>query len=276
MQIIDAHQHFWIYDPDRDSWINNSMSVLKEDYLPVVLNKIINELEISGTVAVQASQSLQETKFLLSLADTFDFIKGVVGWVDLQSPNLEQDLSEFKTSNKLKGFRHILQSEKDRSFMLRNEFIKGIRTLGKYGYTYDILIYKDQLKYIGQFVSDCDDQKFVLDHLAKPDIRKKEITSWKNDMLELKKVKNLYCKLSGFVTEADWNNWNQQDFKDYFDIIVDVFGLDRIMFGSDWPVCLLAANYKDVLFILKEYFSSFSRDEQQKIFASNAITFYNL
>lgn len=276
MQIIDAHQHFWVYDPDRDSWINDSMSVLKKDYLPEDLNKIINELEISGTVAIQASQSIRETEFLLSLADKFDFIKGVVGWVDIQSPSLEQHLSQFKSNEKLKGFRHILQSEKDRSFMLRYEFINGIKTLGKYGYTYDILIFKDQLKYIGQFVSTCDEQKFVLDHLAKPDIQKKDIMTWKNEMLELKKLPNLYCKLSGFVTEADWNNWNQQDFKDYFDIVVDVFGMNRIMFGSDWPVCLCAATYKDVLFILKEYFASFSKDEQQKIFASNAITFYNL
>jgi L-fuconolactonase len=276
MQIIDAHQHFWIYDQDRDSWINDSMSVLRKDYLPEHLNKIINELEINGTVAIQASQSIQETEFLLSLADKFDFIKGVVGWVDIQSPLLKQQLSQFENNKKLKGFRHILQSEKDRGFMLRNEFIKGIQILGEFDYTYDILIYKDQLNYINQFVSKCDEQKFVIDHLAKPDIRNKDIMTWKKEMLVLKKIQNLYCKLSGFVTEADWNNWNQHDFKDYFDIIVEVFGMDRIMFGSDWPVCLLAATYKDVLFILKEYFSSFSINEQQKIFASNAITFYNL
>ena len=276
MQIIDAHQHFWIYDPIRDSWIDNSMSVLKQDYLPEDLNTIIKEVGVNGTIAVQASQSRQETEFLLSLANKFNFIKGVVGWVDLQSPQLEEEISAYKTNKKLKGFRHILQGEKDRSFMLRQEFIRGIRLLEKYGYTYDILIYKDQLKYIPQFLGGFKQQRFVLDHLAKPDIKNKEIMEWKKEIQKLKEFTNLYCKISGFVTEADWKNWKPQDFKDYFDVIVDVFGIDRILFGSDWPVCLLAANYKEVLQILKDYFSNYSKDEQQKFFASNAISFYNL
>ena len=276
MQIIDAHQHFWIYDPIRDSWIDNSMSVLKQDYLPEDLNTIINDVGVKGTIAVQASQSRQETEFLLSLAGKFNFIKGVVGWLDLQSSQLEEELLTFKSNTKLKGFRHILQGEKDRSFMLQHEFIRGIRMLEKYGYTYDILIYKDQLKYIPQFLADFKQQRFVLDHLAKPDIKNKEIMEWKKEILKLKPFTNLYCKISGFVTEADWKNWKPQDFKVYFDVIVDVFGIDRILFGSDWPVCLLAANYKEVLQILKDYFSNYSKDEQQKVFASNAISFYNL
>jgi Predicted metal-dependent hydrolase of the TIM-barrel fold len=276
MQIIDAHQHFWIYDPERDSWIDNSMSALKKDYLPEELNETLNEIGIQGTVAVQASQSKQETEFLLSLANKFDFIKGVVGWVDLQSSHLEEELLAYKSNKKLKGFRHILQGEKDRSFMLREPFIKGIHMLEKYGYTYDILIYKDQLKYIPQFVAECKEQRFILDHLAKPDIKNKEIMEWKKDMLQLKGITNLYCKVSGFVTEADWYNWKPKDFKDYFDVVVEVFGIDRIVFGSDWPVCLLAASYQQVLQILKDYFSTFSKEEQQKVFASNAISFYNL
>ena len=276
MDKIDAHQHFWIYDPIRDSWIDNSMSVLKQNYLPEDLNSIIYDLGINGTIVVQASQSKQETEFLLLQADKFDFIKGVVGWVDLQSSKLDEELSTYKNNKKLKGFRHILQAEKDRSFMLQDKFIKGIRMLEKYGYTYDILIYKDQLKYIRKFISAYNDQRFVLDHLAKPDIKNKEIMEWKKDMLKLREFPNLYCKLSGFVTEADWHDWKPQDFKDYFDIVVDVFGIDRILFGSDWPVCLLAASYKQVLQILKDYFSGYSKDEQQKIFGSNAISFYNL
>lgn len=276
MEIIDAHHHFWIYDTQRDSWINDSMSVLKNDFLPEDLLPVINELGISGTIAVQADQSIEETEFLLSLAGKFDFIKGVVGWIDLQSTELEEQLISYKSNKMLKGFRHILQSEKERSFMLRNEFIKGVRLLEKYGYTYDILIYKDQLKFIPEFLSECNNQRFVLDHLAKPDIKNKEIIEWKKDMMQLKNKPNLYCKLSGFVTEADWKNWKPKDFKDYFDIVIDVFGTDRILFGSDWPVCLLAASYKEVFQIVKDYFSSYSKEEQQKVFASNAISFYNL
>jgi L-fuconolactonase len=276
MQVIDAHQHFWNYDPVRDAWIGNDMSVLKKDYLPQDLSRILTENNINGTVVVQASQTLEETRFLLSLSAEYEFIKGIVGWVDIRSDDLKQQLTEFKTNKKLKGFRHILQAETDRTFMLHPEFLKGLRLLFEYGYTYDILIYKDQLKYLPALVSKFPDQKFLLDHMAKPDIKMKDLKEWQRDLQPLKQFPNLYCKLSGLVTEADWKKWKMEDFKDYLDVAIDVFGINRVMFGSDWPVCLLAATYKDVLNICKEYFSGFSKEEQEKVFSSNAITFYNL
>jgi L-fuconolactonase len=276
MQRIDAHQHFWNFDPVRDSWITNEMSVIKKDFLPQRLQPILGENGFDGCVVVQVDQSENETKFLLDLQTKNDFIKGVIGWVDLQSENIEQRLAYYKHFKKLKGFRHILQGEKDRAYMLKPEFTRGINALTQFNYTYDILIFPDQLQYIKKFVESFPKQKFVIDHLAKPYIKDKKTDGWKEGIQQLAQYKNVYCKISGMVTEADWQSWEENDFVPYIDVVVNAFGTDRIMFGSDWPVCLLAAEYNEVVNIVKNYFSFFTQNEQDKFFGQNAIRFYNL
>lgn len=273
---IDAHQHFWKFDPVRDSWITDDMAVIKKDFLPGDFQLVLGKNGFAGSVVVQADQSEAENEFLLNHSSHYDFIKGVVGWVDLQAEGLEERLSFYSTFKKMKGFRHVLQSEVDRQLMLRRPFMNGIDKLEKFEFTYDILIFADQLKYIAEFVSSFPNQKFVIDHVAKPEIRNRKIEEWGKEIREVARRENVYCKISGMVTEADWKNWREEDMIPYLDVIVQAFGTKRIMYGSDWPVCLVAASYENVLSIVREYFSSFSQDEQRLFFGGNAIHFYNL
>ncbi|MEO6329201.1 MAG: amidohydrolase family protein, partial [Ginsengibacter sp.] len=252
------------------------MGVIKKDFLPHDLKPLLQQNNFDGCVAVQADQSEEETMLLIELAKKNDFIKGVVGWVDLKADDIEKKLEHYRTYEAIKGFRHVLQGEKDRKFMLSPQFKNGIGLLQKNNFTYDILIYPDQLKYTKEFVAAFPEQKFVIDHLAKPDIRNGNSDEWKADILALAMFKNVYCKISGMVTEAHWNKWKQNDFVPYIDTVVKAFGPDRLMFGSDWPACLVAASYKNVVKIVSDYFSSFSKTEQGKIFGENAIQFYNL
>jgi L-fuconolactonase len=212
----------------------------------------------------------------LKNADENDFIKGVVGWVDLQHEQVESKLAWYQAFKKMKGFRHVLQGETDRALMLKPEFKRGIELLAKYGFTYDILIFPDQLKYAAELVAAFPDQRFVIDHIAKPQIKDGEIKEWQKDITAIAKFENVYCKISGMVTEADWRKWKQKDFKPYLDTVVECFGTKRIMYGSDWPVCLVAATYDDMLSIVKNYFATFSVNEQQLFFGGNAVRFYNL
>lgn len=273
---IDAHQHFWKFDPVRDSWINETMTVIQRDFLSGDLQPLLQQNNLGGCVVVQSDQTEKENEFQLANAAGFDFIKGVVGWVDLQHDGIEDQLAYYSGFKKMKGFRHILQGEADRALMLQPAFMNGIRKLQKFGFTYDILIFPDQLKYAAQLVDAFPDQKFVLDHIAKPNIKDKDIDEWKKDIAALAGYENLYCKISGMVTEADWKNWKKVDFYPYMDVIIDTFGINRIMFGSDWPVCLVAASYAQTLEIVSGYFESFSADEKEKIFGLNAVQFYNL
>ena len=275
-QRIDAHQHFWNFDPVRDSWINDEMAIIQRDFTPEDLQTQLKENNLDGSVLVQCDQSEKENEFLLNHANNFDFIKGVVGWVDLQSDDVEDRLAYYHSFNKMKGFRHILQGESERAMMLRPAFMKGISKLKNFDFTYDILIYPDQIQYIGEFVKAFPDQKFVIDHIAKPNIKEKNIVEWKKGMEALAEYPNLYCKISGMVTEADWKNRGKDDCKPYMDVIVSSFGTKRIMFGSDWPVCLVAASYQQTMEIVSNYFSSFTETEQQYFFGLNAINFYNL
>jgi L-fuconolactonase len=213
---------------------------------------------------------------LLNLADKNDFIKGVVGWVDLQSTSVEERLAYFQSFVKLKGFRHLVQDEKDRAMMLRPEFARGIKALKKFDFAYDILIFPDQLAYARKFIELFPEQRFVIDHLAKPYIKEKKINEWREEIIHVAKFKNTHCKISGMVTEADWSGWLEEDFSPYLDVVVNAFGTERIMFGSDWPVCLLAGDYDDIVNIAKNYFLSYSQDERDKIFGLNATKFYNL
>lgn len=276
MKRIDSHQHFWNFDPVRDSWVNDDMKVIQKDFLPQNLEPLLQQNNFDGCVAVQSHQSEAENDFHLQNAENFDFIKGVVGWVDLQAVNIEERLQYYSWFKKMKGFRHVLQSELQRDLMLQPAFMNGIKLLKRHNFTYDILIFADQLKYMPLFVSSFPDQLFVIDHLAKPAIKEKEINDWKKDIEALAKLENVYCKISGMVTEANWKSWQKEDFKPYMDVVVEAFGTNRIMFGSDWPVCLIAASYNEAVDIAENYFSPFSKDEQHKFFALNAAHFYNL
>ena len=274
---IDAHQHFWKFDPIRDTWIEPHMAVIQRDFMPDDLWPVLQEVGIDGCVLVQVDQSEDENDFLLENAARYDFIKGVVGWVDLWDPNVEQRLAHYRKFPKMKGYRHVLQGEKDRALMLNPNFKRGIGFLKQFGYTYDILIYPDQLGYTKDFVAAFPDQPFVLDHIAKPHIKDRYITDeWKDAMHAVAAYPNVYCKISGMVTEADWKYWKPEHFRVYIDTVVEAFGTDRILYGSDWPVCLLAASYQQTLSIVQDYFSSFSAEEQAAFFGGNAIKFYNL
>jgi L-fuconolactonase len=276
MPKIDAHQHFWIFDPVRDSWINDEMSVIQRDFLPGDLEPVLQANGIDGCVAVQADQSEIQNDFLLGLADYNPFIKGVVGWVDLRAGNIEERLEYYSAFDAMKGFRHVLQGEEDRALMLKPAFKSGISKLSKYGFTYDILIFPDQLQYVSEFVSAFPDTKFVIDHIAKPYIKDKKIDDWAADMRKVAQHENLCCKVSGMVTEADWKNHKPADFIPCMDVVFEAFGADRLMFGSDWPVCQVAANYTEMKSIVEQYTIALSATEQANFWGDNAIKFYNL
>ncbi len=274
---IDSHQHFWKFDPIRDAWITPEMSAIQRDFLPADLQPLLETAGIDGCISVQVDQSEDDNEFMLEQADHYDFIKGIVGWVNLRDPQVEQRLAHYKTYPKVKGFRHVLQSEHDRAFMLNPNFKRGISLLESFGYTYDILIYPDQLGYARDFVAAFPNQPFVLDHIAKPHIKDRYITDeWRAAIRAVAAHENLSCKISGMVTEADWASWKPEHFRVYLDTIVEAFGTNRILFGSDWPVCLVAASYQQVLQIVQDYFSTFSTDEQAAFFGGNATKFYKL
>ncbi|MDX2194823.1 MAG: amidohydrolase family protein [Cytophagales bacterium] len=277
---IDTHVHFWKYDsqnPDFD-WINDRMHVIKKSYLPDDFQKHALSTDIYGNhiindcIAVQAAESWHETLFLLDLAATYDFVKGVVGWIDIKDVNKLGTLTSHK---KLKGFRHIIQA-KNYGYMSSDEFRYFISKLSTYSYTYDLLLHPHQLHEALELVLQFPSQKFVIDHLAKPDIRSGDVQDWKNHISEFKHCPHVYAKLSGLVTEAYWHSWKDTDFDIVLDTALSVFGTDRLMYGSDWPVCLLAAEYAQVVHIIKKYISKMSDDEQYKIMYGNAINFYHV
>ena len=272
---IDTHNHFWKYDPIRDSWIDDSMTAIRRDFLPQDFFPILQKNRVDACIAVQADQSEQETTFLLELAEKNSFIKGVVGWVDLFADNVEERLAFFTSHPKLKGIRHIVQAEPN-DFVLRKGFQNGIAHLNKFDLIYDILIYPSQIANSTKLVEKFPDQIFVLDHIAKPDIRNKQITQWKEDIIALANYENVFCKVSGVVTEASWNDWQHEDFEPYLDVILNAFGIERIMFGSDWPVCLLAAKYDEVIGIVERYLEQLSKDEKNKIMGLNALQVYGI
>ncbi|MBC8054810.1 MAG: amidohydrolase family protein [Sphingobacteriaceae bacterium] len=276
MNRIDSHQHFWRFDPVRDSWINDEMKNIQRDFLPEDLEPVLKENNMDGCVAVQADQSEEQNAFLLELAAANFFIKGIVGWVDLRAENINESLEFYKGYDKMKGFRHVLQGEEDRSLMLRDEFKRGISLLEGYGFTYDILIYPDQLKYTEEFVTAFPNQRFVIDHIAKPNIKDQKIDDWAKDIKAVAGHYNVCCKVSGMVTEADWKNWKAKDFTPYLDTIFEAFGSQRIMYGSDWPVCEVAGGYSKMIGLVKDYTSQLSQDEQAQFWGQNAINFYNL
>ena len=273
--LIDSHIHFWNYDKVRDAWITEEMQVLQKNYLPQILQPVIQRADVDGVIAVQADQSEAETNFLLRLSQNNSFIKGVVGWIDLSSDRVEERLAYYQQFPQIKGWRHIVQAEPD-NFMLGDKFQKGISLLQKYNYTYDILSYPHQIKTAIELVRTFPNQKFVLDHCAKPIIKEKNIGDWKNQMQTISENKNVYCKLSGLLTEAKWNQWQPEDFFPYFEIVFEAFGTERILFGSDWPVILLSGEYRQWKNLVEFYLQKFSTSEQQNVMGNNAIKFYNL
>jgi L-fuconolactonase len=274
--IIDAHHHLWKFSEEDYGWISDTMSLLKKDYLPADIEKELNGAGVSGTVVVQARQSLEETRWLLDLAGKHPFIKGVVGWVELISDRLEEQLDEFTPHSGLVGVRNVIQDEPDDDYMLRPAFMEGIEKLGKYGLTYDFLIFPKHLESAAELARSFPEQKFVLDHLAKPHIKEGILEPWREDIESLAAQPNAWCKVSGMVTEADWKNWNHEDFMPYLDIVVKAFSVDRLMLGSDWPVCLLAGDYREVMNIPVRYMDELDPLSREKVLRKNCIDFYEL
>jgi L-fuconolactonase len=273
---IDSHQHFWRYNTAEYGWISNDMEILQKNYLPDQLQAELSSIGFDGSIVVQARQSLEETQWILDLAEQNNFIKGVVGWVDLRSPRVEEQLFQFSRHPKLVGVRHVIHDEADDNFMLRNNFLEGIALLKKFGLTYDILVFPKHLPNTIQFVSHFPDQVFVLDHIAKPFIRDKKVSPWKEDIERLARFKNVYCKLSGIVTEANVNNWKQEDLIPYLDIVFAAFNANRLMIGSDWPVCRVAGTYKTIMNVILSYIGSFPDEDKNKILGENAAQAYRL
>jgi len=274
--IIDSHQHFWHYDSVKHSWIDDEMAAIRRDFTPSDLAAVFKENGIDGCVAVQADQTETETAFLIDLAHTYDFIKGIVGWVDLRNAAIERVLEQYSTEKKIKGFRHVVQGEADHNFVLRPAFLHGISALEKFDFTYDILIFPHQLGAALEFVRRFPNQKFVIDHLAKPYIKDGFFDGWASQMKAIAKHENVLCKISGMITEADYNAWNKAQLKPYIDLVFDAFGTNRLMYGSDWPVCLVAGSYKQVKDIVLDYIADLSSEEQKNIMGHNAVQFYNL
>lgn len=276
VSIVDSHQHFWKFDPVRDKWITENMAVLRKDFLPDDLKPIFNMVLVDGCVAVQADESEDENNFLLGLAEQNPFIKGIVGWLDFMAEDLSERLQYYSQFTTIKGWRYILQGNPKRDLMLTDRFVKNIERLGQYNYTYDILIFPDQLKHAVELVAQFPQQKFVLDHLGKPDLKEEYFSNWTSELEALAQYSNVYCKVSGMVTEADWYNWSNANYQYVLDVVTKAFGTDRLMFGSDWPVCQLATVYTNVKNIVDQYYASFPEEDRVKILGANAIQFYGL
>jgi L-fuconolactonase len=273
--VIDSHVHFWKYDKKTYDWIDNTMKTLQQDYLPEHLSLVSKRNNVDGVVAVQATQTEMETHFLVELAKTHPLIRGVVGWIDLQAGNITERLQYFSQYPIIKGYRHVVQGE-PLDFLARENFRRGVAALKAYNYTYDILIFHNQLLPAIDFVRAFPDMPLVIDHCAKPDIRHKNIEEWKTHMKEIAKFPNVSCKLSGLFTEASWKEWSAADFYPYLDVVFEAFGPDRLLFGSDWPVMLLSGIYVQWKSLLEKYMESYSPEDREKVFGLNAIQFYNL
>lgn len=272
---IDSHQHFWKYDPQTHAWITPEMARIRKDFLPDDLLPVLQANGMDGCVVVQVDQSEVETNYLLELADHYSFIKGVVGWVDFRKDSLPDRLQYYSKFEKLKGFRHIVQAEPE-DFLRNPDFIAGVRQLENLNYTYDLLIYPNQLEAAIYFVSQLPGVTFVLDHLAKPYIARQEIDPWAAAIRKLASFPNVHCKVSGMVTEASWTDWNHADFIPYLDVIFSTFGPNRLLYGSDWPVCLLAADYASVKNLLVAYMKNHREEDKGAVFGNTASHVYRL
>jgi L-fuconolactonase len=273
---IDAHHHLWRYSPQEYGWIDESISLLQRDFLPKDLTAVMASAGVDGAVAVQARQTMEETRWLLDLADECSAIRGVVGWAPIAGEDFPGVMEEFEHRPKLKGLRHVIQGEKDENYILREDFNSGIRSMLGSGLVYDILIFERHLPQTIDFVDEHPEQIFVLDHVAKPLIREGVVEPWAARMRELGKRENVWCKVSGMVTEADWASWTPEMLRPYLDVVVEAFGVKRLMAGSDWPVCLLASEYGRWFDVLGEHFAGFSESERDAVFGGTATEVYGL
>jgi L-fuconolactonase len=273
---IDAHHHLWHYDPAEYGWINEKMSVLRRNFLPADLQPLLDRAGVAGAIAVQARQTLEETLWLLQLANEASWMKGVVGWASIAAPEFHELLADLKRHKKLRGLRHVIQDEPDDQFILSAVFNRGIRALQDTGLVYDILIHARHLPQAARFVDMHPDQQFVLDHCAKPPILSGELEPWATDLRELAKRPHVCCKLSGLVTEADWQQWTPANLEPYWRVVLEAFGPDRLLFGSDWPVALLATSYQRWIDVVTEWVAPLSASEQHAIWSGNASRVYSL
>ena len=273
---IDSHQHFWSYSAGEYPWITEKLKRIRADFLPQDLERELTPVKIEGSIAVQARQTIEESRWLLNLADHYASIKGVVGWVDLRSPRDGEQLAELSKHPRFVGVRHVVQDEPDENFMRQPDFVRGIGELKRFPVAYDLLIYPVQLPAATQLASKFPKQTFVLDHIAKPLIREGIRSVWEEQIRELAKCSNVFCKISGMVTEAKWGEWNSEDFRPYLDIVFECFGADRLMYGSDWPVCLVAGNYEPVYRLTHDYVVKNIPKAEAKIFGGNAVRAYRL
>ncbi len=273
---IDSHQHFWLYEAAEYPWIDDDKTLLKADYMPDDLAPLMAANGIDGTVAVQARQNLRETEFLLELADSNDFIRGVVGWVDLRADDIAAQLERLAPHPRMVGVRHIVHDEADDRFMLGGSFLDGLALLNQTKLTYDLLLYPRHLRVAIDVVKRFPEQPFVLDHISKPFIKDGILEPWASEIRELASYDNVWCKVSGMVTEAAWKTWTQDDYLPYLDVVFDCFGIDRLMLGSDWPVCTLSGSYSEVVGIVRSYIEALSDEDKDKIMGANATAFYRL
>ncbi|HXI26283.1 MAG TPA: amidohydrolase family protein [Pyrinomonadaceae bacterium] len=274
--MIDSHQHFWQVGRFDYPWMTAEVELLCRDYLPDILEPILQRNGVAQTVLVQASNSVEETLWLLKLAEENPFIAGVVGWVDLQSESTAQELDALTTRSKLKGIRHLVESEPADDWITQASVVRGLRELGQRGLTYDLLVHPRHLKYATEVVAQCPDTRFVVDHMAKPPIKSEAIGEWARELKPLAAFPNVSCKLSGLVTEANLSDWRVEDLKPYVETALEYFGPERMMFGSDWPVCLVAATYERVLGAFQTSLAHLNEDERRRIFSDNAVEFYRL
>ncbi len=273
---IDAHHHFWKYEPVEFGWIDDTMAAIRRDFLPGHLKAELAAAGLDGVVSVQARQSVEETAWLLGMAENFDFIKGVVGWVPLALPTVGKTLEKFSKHWKLRGVRHVVQGEPDDRFILGDEFNAGICLLREFGLVYDILIFERHLPPTSEFVDRHPQQVFVLDHIAKPKIKANELEPWRKNITELARRENIYCKISGLVTEADYQTWTEAQLQPYLETVFAAFGPRRLMFGSDWPVCRVACDYKRWVELVGRFIANLSADEQARIMGGTAVEAYGL
>lgn len=273
---IDSHQHFWRFDPVRDSWITAEMDMIRQDFMPADLKPILQRNGFEACIAVQADQSHLETDFLVGLAIQNSFIKGVIGWVDFRSPKIGEYLEKYKKQPLIKGFRHVVEAETDPDFLIRDSFQNGLAQLVQYGFTYDLLVSPKHYTSVLTCVSNNPEQQFILDHIAKPPIKIQEFDDWAHFIEQLSSFPNVSCKVSGLATEADWKSWKLEHFARYLEHVFACFGHHRIMFGSDWPVCLLAASYEEGIAIVESKLDTFDTNQRDAFWALNAVKIYNL
>jgi L-fuconolactonase len=273
---IDAHQHFWHYQRDTHGWISDEMSVLRKDFMPVELKTALADFSFDGSVVVQANETYAENDFLLDIAQKHNYIKGIVGWIDLLDPQAEIKMIALKSTPIIVGFRTIMQGSPDEKYLGNKLFYENAKRLASFDYTFDLLVHNNQLDSLIRFTDKLPDNRFILDHLGKPAIKNKEYKEWKSEIKILAANPNMYCKLSGMTTEADLKNWTYNDLYPYMEIAAEYFGLDRICFGSDWPVCLAAGSFATTYSVVDQFCAQLKQEEKDKIFGQNTKDFYKL